>query len=335
MKAVILQGPPAWAGYEDNEITEYMKTRLASITEIESCSFLNRDLSTAEQIDEAIGDADILLGYRFQAGNITEEFFQRHKNLKYMATLAMGYGEFDKELTRRHHVIMTNTLYGSNTIAQYTFALLLEICHRVEANSHFIKTGNWSDPALRPAYMQAQTPQLELYNKTMGIFGLGNIGLWVAKMAHAFGMKIIACSRSKKAGPQYEFIRQVSKEELLAEADVISLHLPITSATHGIINKDTISQMKDGVILLNTARGALINEEDLYAALISGKVYAAGLDCLQTEPATVHTPLMDCPNAVVTGHIAWYPRESRLRNIDIAIENLKAYLRGEPKSVVN
>lgn len=335
MKAVILQGPPAWTGPDDLEISNYMEACIKQIEVITSYTTCYRDTCTHEELDEMIGDAEILIGYQINATNLTEAFYQRHPNLIYIGTLAMGFGDFDRSLAKRHGVTITNTVYGSMTIAEYSMALLLEICHSVHINSHHICTSDWSDEELRSTYMQAQTQQMELYGKTMGIYGLGNIGYWVAKMANGFGMKVIASSKTKKENPEYNFIEQVSPDELLERSDVLSLHLPVTPKTHHIINDDTLAKMKTGAILLNTARGALVDEDALCRALQSGKLYAAGLDCLTEEPATKRSPLMDCKNAVITGHIAWYPKTSRLRAVEIAIENLNAFLSGKPKSVLN
>lgn len=335
MKAVILQGAPAWSGPQDLEISNYMEECIKQIKEIDSYTTCYRDTCSREELDNIIGDAEILLGYQIRATNLTEAFFQKHPHLIYIGTLAMGFGDFDRDLTKRHGVTITNTVYGSMTIAEYSMALLLEICHSVHRNCQHIRSNDWSDEGIRSTYMQAQTPQMELYNKTMGIYGLGNIGFWVAKMANGFGMKVIASSHTKKEGPEYAFIEQVSPKELLERSDVLSLHLPVTKETRHIINDETISKMKTGAILLNTARGALVDEEALYLALQSGKLYAAGLDCLTDEPATKRSPLMNCENAIITGHIAWYPKTSRLRAVEISIENLKAFLAGEPKSVLN
>ncbi len=335
MKAVILQGPPAWTGPEDLEISNYMEQCIEQIPEISSYKMYYRDTFLPEQLDELIGNTEILIGYQIREASLSESFFQKHKNLRYIGTLAMGYGDFNRDLTRQYGVIITNTVYGSMTIAEYTMALLMEICHGVHINSQHIKSHDWSDKRIRSAYMQSQTDQMELYGKTMGIYGLGNIGFWVAKMAYGFGMKVIASSSTKKDGAEYAFIEQVTSDQLFERSDVLSLHLPVTQKTYHIINDETIAKMKTSAVLLNTARGALVDEEALYRALRSGRLYAAGLDCLTEEPATRHTPLMDCENAVITGHIAWYPKTSRLRAVEIAIENLKAFLAGKPQSVIN
>lgn len=168
----------------------------------------------------------------------------------------------------------------------------------------------------------------------MGIIGLGHVGLWVAKMAQSFGMKVIASSRRKKEGPEYEFIEQVSSDEVISRSDVISLNCSANASTEHIINAESIKKMKDGAILINPSRGSLIDEEALADALKSGKLYAAGLDATSADNTHKHIPLMDCPNAIITPHIAWAPFEAQLRVVDTAMENLKAWLDGCPKSVV-
>ena len=167
------------------------------------------------------------------------------------------------------------------------------------------------------------------------MIGLGAIGFAFAKMAQGFGMHVLAYGRHKKEGAAYDFIEQVSLDELLARSDFISLHTPHTPATERMINQDTLAKMKDGVILINTARGALIDEQVLADALASGKVLAAGLDVLTDEPPVCGSPLLTAPNTVITGHIAWLTRESRIRAIDMAIDNFRCYLEGHPVSIIN
>ena len=175
----------------------------------------------------------------------------------------------------------------------------------------------------------------EIMGKKLGVIGLGAIGFAFAKMAQGFGMHVLAYSRHKKEGAAYDFIEQVSLDELLARSDFISLHTPHTPATEHMIDQNTIARMKDGVILINTARGALIDEQALADALASGKVLAAGLDVLTDEPPVHGSPLLTAPNTVITGHIAWLTRESRIRAIDMAIDNFRCYLEGHPVSIIN
>ena len=177
--------------------------------------------------------------------------------------------------------------------------------------------------------------QIELNGMTFGIIGLGKIGYHAALIAKGFGMNVISFNRHLKTGAEYDFIEQVSLDEVLSRSDVISLHTPLTDATKNIINKESIAKMKDGVILINTSRGGLINEDDLVNALNSGKIYAAGLDVISEEPPRHDLEILHCENATITDHIAYLPKTSRLRSVSVAISNFKAYLDGCPTSVIN
>ena len=213
----------------------------------------------------------------------------------------------------------------------------MEICHHVERHSENVKKIDWDHATLKDyeTFGEVLTPQIELYGKTCGIFGLGAIGFAFAKMAQGFGMRVISYSRHKKTDPKYDFIEQVDFDTFLKESDVISIHAPLTPSTENTFDAEAFAKMKDGVILINTARGGLIVEEALADALHSGKVYGAGLDVLRDEPPKKDNPLFHLNNTSITAHIAWLTRASRLRAIDIAIENFKAYLNGAPTSVIN
>lgn len=291
-------------------------------------------ISPEECISLIDPDTDAVLGVFLAKRFLCEELFKTHPKLKYIAGGAHGFEEFDVELTKRYGVTITNTVYGANTIAEFAFALLMDICHKIGVHDDYMKTHDWAnDPA--PQYMFGLTRQLELNGMTFGVLGLGQIGLCAARIANGFGMKVISYNRHKKEGPEYSFIEQVSFEELLERSDVLSLHTPLTSQTRYIINKETISKMKDGVILINTARGALIDEPALVDALNSGKIYAAGLDVISEEPPRSDLPILHCNNATITAHIAYLPKTCRMRAVSIAINNLKNYLDGHPTSVVN
>lgn len=287
------------------------------------------------ELDSYIGDADAVFGIWVGPDIINEAFLAKHPNLKYIATLGHGWENFDVEMTRQKGLLISNTIYGAQTIAEYAFALLMDVCHHIAVHDARIRSIDWSSPGSNGEFCKSVTRQIELYDKTVGVIGLGAIGFAFAKMAQGFGMHVLSYSRRKKTGSEYDFIEQVSLDELLARSDFISLHTPHTPSTEGMINADTIAKMKDGVILINTARGALIHEKDLADALSSGKVLAAGLDVLTEEPPVSGSPLLAAPNAVITGHIAWLTRESRFRAIDMAIDNFKSYLNGSPVSIIN
>lgn len=331
MKVVVIQRrtPGSVPTYE--QLMELWEKEFHEMGLLDSVTF-HRNF-TPETLDEIVGDADAVLGMWIQDGAISEEFLSRHPNLKYISTFAHGFGHFDREMTRRHGLTITNTVYGDVTIAQYAMALLLDICHDVSAHDRYYKFDGWKDGT--PPTYKALTRQIELYEKTFGVLGLGSIGLWAARMAAGFGMKVIATSRTKMVGPEYDFIEQVSLDELLSRSDVISIHVPMSPESARMIGRDAIAKMKDGVILLNTARGGLIDEEALMEALKSGKIYFAGLDVLTGEPLTERSPLMDIENTRITPHIAWAPAEARYRAVRLAAENFRNWMEGHPTSVVN
>ena len=333
-KVTVLLSPP---NSSDISIEE-MKTRWEELNEIPNvqCNIVTyTGRQTPDLVNELIpADADAVIGVFLQKAIMTESFFDSHPNLKYMAGTAHGYEEIDKSITKKYGVTVTNTIYGSNTIAQFAFALLLDICHHVELHNTYLKQHDWAHDAA-PRFMQSFTTQIELCDLTFGIIGLGSIGFCAAKIANGFGMKVLAYSRHKKEGAQYDFIEQVPLDELYARSDVISIHTPLTNETKGMINKHSIAKMKDGVIFINTSRGGLVVEDDLVEALNSGKIYAAGLDVISEEPPRSNLPILSCKNATITPHIAYLPKSSRFRSVRIAIDNYKAYLAGHPTSVVS
>ena len=226
---------------------------------------------------------EIVIGFFITEENFNEELFIRHPNIRYLATLSHGYAEMDKALTQKYGVTVTNTIYGAEAIAEFTLGLLFDICKNVQTNSDIVKSTDWTDPQPGSWFIPA-TRQLEISGKTIGIIGLGNIGFQLARTSDALGMHVLGYSRTYKEGLAYQFIDQVSLEQLLEESDIISINTPLTSETYHLIDRAAIDQMKHGVILLNTARGEIIDELALTEALKSGKIYAAGLDVLSEEP---------------------------------------------------
>ena len=340
MKIVVIQENVLMPNLTSEEVTEHWN-KLKELPDVELEIKQPLGYPDAEQLHELVGDAEIVFGIWIGDNVINEQWLNQHPNLKYIATLGHGWREFDVEMTRMRGLTITNTIYGAQTIAEYGFALLMEVCHHVNLHSDLIKKTNWgttdeNQKALNNKnFDTVVTPQIELYGKTCGIFGLGAIGLAFAKMAAGFGMKVIAYSRHKKTGAAYNFIEQVDLDTLLAQSDVISIHAPFTKDTADTFDKETFAKMKDGVIIINTARGGLIVEEDLLEALETGKVYGAGLDVLREEPPTKDNPLFHTDKTSITGHIAWLTKESRLRAVDMAIENFNHYLNGIPTSVIN
>ncbi|MDR2553063.1 MAG: D-2-hydroxyacid dehydrogenase [Treponema sp.] len=287
------------------------------------------DRTGPEERAERIGGAEIVLTNKtpLDAGVLGA-----CSSIKYIGVLATGYNVVDTAAAEARGIAVTNVPgYSTPSVAQTVFALLLEICLHPGAHSEAVRAGRWI--ASRD-YCFWDYPLLELAGKTFGILGLGSIGKAAARIARAFGMEVIAHSRSQTAEGG-EYAAYVSLEELFAQSDVISLHCPAFPETGGIINRDTIARMKDGVILINTARGSLIKEQDLTDALNTGKVYAAGLDVISEEPMRPGNPLLGAKNCIFTPHIAWASKESRKRLLDAAVENLKGFLQGRPVNLVN
>lgn len=289
------------------------------------------DRTPAELVVERIADAEIIFSNKTV---ISEDILSQCPNIKFIGVLATGYNVIDIEAARRKSIIVSNIpAYGTDAVSQYTFALLLELCHHVGAHSDSVKRGEW---ASAKDFCYWNYPLIELVGKTLGIIGLGKIGRGTARIAQAFGMKVVAYN--PRPIPKEHIIgntQQVDLEELFALSDVISLHCPLFPETMGMINKDTIHKMKDGVLIINNSRGPLIVEEDLRDALISGKVAGAAVDVVSTEPIQGDNPLLSAPNMIITPHIAWAPKEARQRLMDIAVDNLKAYLKGSPINVVS
>ncbi|HHX55383.1 MAG TPA: D-2-hydroxyacid dehydrogenase [Clostridiales bacterium] len=289
------------------------------------------DRTPADLVVERIGDAEIIFTNKTQ---ITEDIMLQCPGIKYIGVLATGYNVVDVEAAKRRNIVVTNVpTYGTDAVSQFTIALLLELCHRIGAHSDSVKQGDWTKSE---DFCYWNYPLIELSGKTMGIIGFGKIGQGTAKIAQALGMKILANNPNKISDEHLsENVKQVSLDELFADSDVISLHCPLFPETEGIINKDSISKMKDGVLIINDSRGPLIVEEDLRDALISGKVAAAAVDVVSTEPIEKDNPLLDAPNIIITPHIAWAPKEARQRLMDVCVDNLKAFLNGAAINVVS
>ncbi|HIR92204.1 MAG TPA: D-2-hydroxyacid dehydrogenase [Candidatus Egerieimonas intestinavium] len=287
------------------------------------------DRTAPGEAAERIGGASLVLTNKTP---ITREVLESCGNIRYIGVLATGYNVVDVQAARERGIVVTNIpAYGTEAVGQYAIALLLEICSQVGHHSRAVHEGRWESCR---DFCFWDYPLIELAGKTMGIVGFGRIGRTVARIAQALGMNILACANHPNPAYENESCRYASLEEVLAQSDVISLHCPLTKETEGLINRDTIGKMKDGVILLNNSRGPLVVEEDLAEALKTGKVYAAGVDVVSTEPIRGDNPLLAAPNCFITPHISWAPRETRQRLMDIAVQNLKSYLEGRPENVV-
>lgn len=254
-------------------------------------------------------------------------------NLKYIGVLATGYNIIDMAAAKALGITVTNVpTYGTQAVAQFAMALLLEMCHHIGEHSKAVKDGEWTNSA---DFCFWNSPLVELDGKTLGIIGFGKIGQATAKMAQAFGLNILAYNRSKNPALESETCKYVPLDELLKSSDIISLHCPQTEATKGIINKDNIAKMKDGVLLINTSRGGLIVETDLKDALNSGKIAGAAVDVVSEEPIKADNPLLEANNCIISPHIAWAPKASRQRLMQTTVENLKAFLDENPVNVVH
>ena len=278
---------------------------------------------------ERIGDAEIVFTNKTP---LSRQILTACPNLKFVGILATGYNIVDVDAAKELGIPVCNVPgYSTDAVAQMTLALLLEICHHVAHHSQQVHAGQWSGCE---DFCFWDYPLIELAGKTMGIIGFGSIGKAVGRLARCLGMKVLATgSRPTEEGRA--IAEYVDLDTLYRESDVISLHCPLFPENREMINKESIAKMKDGAILLNTARGALIVEQDVADALNSGKLYAAGMDVAAVEPLPASSPLIGAKNCIITPHIAWATKEARQRLMDIAVHNLEAFLAGKPENVVN
>ena len=319
MKAVVLEdyaiqpGDLDWSGVEAlvPEVTRYGRT-------------------APEQVVPRIGDAEVVF---LNKCRIDEVVLARCPNLKWVGIIATGTDNLDLEACRRHGVAVANVPgYSTYSVAQMTFSLLLAICQCADRYDRLVQDGRWrtEDPA---AY--GLLPQVELLGKTFGIYGYGSIGRQTARIAKAFGMQVLVCTRTVR--PEYEAdgVEFVDLDTLLARSDVLSLHCPATPATRGLISTGTLAKAKPGMILLNTARGALVDEQAVADALKSGRLGFYGADAFGTEPLPQESPLRGLPNALLTPHIAWATNEALQRLMDITTNNLRTWLDDRGENIVN
>ena len=282
-----------------------------------------------DQVIERIGDAEVVFVNKVP---ITRRVLDQCPNIRFISVLATGYNVIDVKAAAEKGIPVSNVpSYGTAAVAQFAIALLLELCHHVAHHSEAVHAGRW---ASNPDWCFWDYPLIELQGKTMGIIGFGRIGQATGRIAKAMGMEVIAYSRSVREDGK-ALAEYVDLDTLLARSDVIALHCPLFPETEGIINKANIAKMKDGVIIINNSRGQLVVEQDLADALNSGKVYAAGLDVVSTEPVREDNPLLGAKNCLITPHISWAPKESRQRIMDTSVENLRAFAEGRPINVVN
>ena len=319
MKAVILedyaiqQGDLDWSGVEAlvPDVTRYGRT-------------------APEEVVPRIGDAEIVF---LNKCRIDETVLARCPKLRWVGIIATGTDNLDLQACRRHGVAVANVPgYSTHSVAQMTFSLLLAICQCADRYDRLVQDGRWrtEDPA---AYRLL--PQVELLGKTFGIYGYGRIGRQTARIAKAFGMEVLVCTRTVRPEYAADGVEFVDFDTLLARSDVLSLHCPATPETRGLISREALAKMKPGAILLNTARGALVDEEAVADALESGKLAFYGADAFATEPLPPQSRLRSLPGAVLTPHIAWTTKEALQRLMDITTGNLRSFLAGKGENIVN
>lgn len=280
-----------------------------------------------EDVIARIGDAEAIYTNKTV---ISEAAMDACPNLKLISVLATGYNVVDLAAASAHGITVCNVpAYSTRDVAQLTFALLLEICHHVGHHAETVREGRWTSCK---DFCYWDYAPIALYGKTLGIIGFGQTGQAVAKLAKAFGMNVLVNTRTIRDCPEVTFC---DLETLLAQSDVVTLHCPLTEKTERMIRKETIAKMKDGAILLNTGRGPLLDEQDVAAALKSGKLSALGADVVSKEPISADNPLLTAPNCYLTPHIAWATKDARTRLLAVSAENLRQFLLGTPQNVVN
>lgn len=280
-----------------------------------------------EEVAEKIADADIVICNKTKLDSYT---LRLAKNLKYIGLFATGYNNIDIDYCRENNIAVCNAgSYSTNAVAQHTFALILEHYNNTAKYNQFVQDGKWKRSKTFSPFVY---PLSELAGKTIGIVGLGSIGQAVAKIANAFEMKVIAYNRSAR---EIENVEMTSLDELLSKSNIVSVHCPLNSESEHMFNKETFAKMKKGALFVNTARGGVMIEQDLFDALESEHLGGAAIDTLAVEPMEKDCILMNAKNCIITPHIAWAPLETRVRLMKIVVDNIKNFLNGTPTNKVN
>ena len=288
------------------------------------------DRTPADQVVAHAHDAEIVFTTRTR---LPAQILRQLKKTRYIGVLFTGYDVVDVKAARELNITVTNVpTYATSSTAEFTFALLLELCHHAGLHTEATRAGEWSRSR---DFSFWKTPLVELAGKTMGIIGLGRIGQRVAEIALAFEMRVVAADEVRSAVPDWPNFRWCEIDELLAQADVVSLHCPLLPQTQGIINSRSLALMKPSSFLINASRGPLVIEQDLAEALNNGRLAGAAVDVLSSEPPSPDNPLLRARNCIVTPHIAWATKEARTRLLNIAVANVRAFLDGHPVNVVN
>jgi glycerate dehydrogenase len=288
------------------------------------------DRTRVEEVLDRAGGAEIVFTNKTP---LPGSILQQLPALRYIGVLATGYNIVDVDAARARGIVVANIpTYGTASVAQFVFALLLELCHHVGVHADAVRGGEWS---CSPDWSFWKSPLMELAGKTMGIIGFGRIGRQTGRIADAMGMRVIANDTYQGDAPAYPEFRWATVEELLRDSDVVSLHSPLFAETRGMINAQTLARMKPTAFLINTSRGPLVVDQDLADALNAGRLAGAALDVLSVEPPAPDNPLLSARNCLVTPHIAWATREARSRLMDLAVANVTAFLAAAPVNVVN
>lgn len=284
-------------------------------------------LSAYEEIADRVADADAVLCNKTCLDGYS---LRKATHLRYIGLFATGYNNIDVAYTRANSITVCNAgSYSTEAVAQHTFGFILAHYSRVGEYNFFVQSGNWlNSPTFSPFAYDTD----ELYGKTIGLIGYGNIGQAVARLARAFGMRVLVHSRTVKPDANVTFM---PLEEMLPQADIVSIHCPLTPQTTGLINADTLRLFKPNAFLVNTARGAVVDSYALLEALEQGKLAGAGIDVLDKEPMEVGCPLLGAPNCIITPHVAWAPLTTRQRLMGIVEDNLRRFIDGKPINVVN
>lgn len=316
MKMVVLDGYTLCPG----------DLRMDALEQLGEVAFYDR--TAQEEIVGRIGDAPVVLTNK---ARIPREVMEACPQLRYIGVLATGYNVVDIAAAKERGIVVTNVpAYSTQAVAQHTMALLLASMSRVSEYNARVKRGDW---CASPDFCFFAGPMEEIAGKTLGIVGFGHIGQAVARAALGLDMRVIVHTRTPKVG--FEVVRFAAMDELLAQSDVITLHCPLTAQTQGLIGGEAIAQMKDGVRVINTARGPLVDGRAMAEALARGRVACYMADVMETEPPEKENPLLLAPNTILTPHVAWAPRQTRERLMEIAINNVRAFLAGAPQNVVS
>lgn len=321
MKIVVLDG------YTENpgDLSWKQMEEIGEVIVYDRTSYVESSL-----IAERIGDAEIVV---MNKTPISRETIDKCPNIKLIAVLATGYNVIDIAYAKKMGIPVVNVpVYGTRSVSQFAIALLLEVCHHIGHHSETVYDGKWQNNI---DWCYWDTPLIELAGKTYGLLGCGNIGIHVADIARALGMRVITYDAMKRDEAKALGVEYVSLDELFAQSDILGLQMPLLAFNTGIINAKNIAKMKDGVIIINNSRGQMVVEQDLADALNSGKVKAAALDVVSTEPIRADNPLLRAKNCIITPHISWGAKESRQRIMDCTVANIRGFLEGKLQNVVN